>query len=125
MTKKKTLEQQLKEVENMRDKILAQMEKKISKGMKYCMVRTHSAGVFAGFLYRHNGKEVVLKDARRIWYWEGAASLSELAVRGTSAPNKCKFPVAVPEVTLTETIEIIPITDKAKKSIESVPVWSK
>lgn len=56
---------------------------------------------------------------------EIAASLSQLATDGTSAPDKCQFPVPVDKVTLTEVIEIIPITAKAKKSIEEVPVWKK
>lgn len=94
------------------------------EGMKYVMCRTYSAGVFAGYLAERNGKEVTLKKARRIWYWEGAASLSQLATDGTSKPDKCKFPCEVEEVLLTEAIEIIPITDKAKKSIEEVAVWT-
>jgi len=90
---------------------------------KYVMVRTYSAGVFAGFLKSRNGKEVTLQDARRIWYWEGAASLSQLAQEGTRDPGGCKFPCPVDEVVLTEAIEILPITPTAKKSIEGVPVW--
>lgn len=38
---------------------------------KYVIVRTYSAGVFAGYLDSKNGKEVVLLDARRLWYWSG------------------------------------------------------
>lgn len=92
--------------------------------MKYVIVRTYSAGVFAGFLESQVGKEVVLKDARRIWYWEGAASLSQLAQEGTSKPETCKFPCTVDTVKLLEAIEILDVTPKAKASIESVPVWS-
>jgi hypothetical protein len=92
---------------------------------KYCMVRTYSAGVFAGVVETLNGEEATLKDARRIWYWSGAASLSQLAVDGTSDPSNCKFPVAVPEVYLSKVIEVIPISDKARQSIASVPVWEK
>lgn len=92
---------------------------------RYCMVRTYSAGVFAGILKSRDGKEALLTDARRIWYWAGAASLSQLATDGTSAPNECKFPPTVPEVLLTEVIEIIPISDTARRSIESVPPWRK
>ena len=92
---------------------------------KYCMVRTYSAGVFAGTIEERNGKEVRLLNARRIWYWDGAASLSQLAMEGTSKPENCKFPVEVSEVLLTEVIEIIPITEKAKKSIEEVKVWKE
>ena len=92
-------------------------------GMEYCMVRTYSAGVFAGYIESRDGKEAVLRNARRIWKWAGAASLSQLATDGTSSPNNCKFPTPVDKVILTEVIEIIPITEKAKKSIEGVPFW--
>jgi hypothetical protein len=88
------------------------------------MVRTYSAGVFAGTVKSREGKEVLLVDARRIWYWSGAASLSELATKGTSNPTQCKFPAPVPEVLLTEVIEIIPITESAAQSIAGVPEWT-
>jgi hypothetical protein len=90
---------------------------------KVCMVRTYSAGVFLGEVASKNGKEVHLKNARRMWYWDGAASLSQLAINGTSAPEKCKFPVPVPDVLLTEVIEIIPASEAAIESIKAVPVW--
>jgi len=94
-------------------------------GMEYCIVRTYSAGVFAGYVEKRKGQEAVVRYARRIWYWEGAASLSQLAVDGTSKPDKCKFPVAVDKVELTNVIEVIPCTAKAKQSIEEVKVWKK
>ena len=90
---------------------------------KKCMVRTYSAGVFAGTIKERNGKEAVLTDARRMWRWRGAASLSQLATDGTSRPSDCKFPAPVPEVLLTEVIEIIPMTEQAIKSIDEVAVW--
>lgn len=89
----------------------------------YVIVRTHSAGVFAGHLKSRKGKEVELTNARRLWYWKGAASLSQLAVDGVSCPNECKFPCAVERIQLTEAIEILDVTAKAKASIEGVPVW--
>src|SRR3990170_3854485 len=90
---------------------------------EYVIVRTYSAGVFAGELEKREGKEVTLKNARRLWYWSGAASLSELAQRGTSKPGQCKFPVEVAQVILTEAIEILSVTDAARRTIESVPIW--
>ena len=90
---------------------------------EYFMVRTYSAGVFFGKIKSRDGKEVVMTTARRIWYWEGAASLSQLAMEGTSNPDACKFPCAVTEVTLLEVIEIIPCTEKAIKSINEVKIW--
>jgi len=92
--------------------------------MKYVIVRTYSAGVFAGYLKSHSEREVTLLNARRIWYWEGAASLSELAMRGTSKPKQCKFPCTVDSIVLLEAIEIIDCTEEAKKSIEAVPLWT-
>jgi hypothetical protein len=96
--------------------------KKVAK--RYVIVRTYSAGVFAGILESRSGREVVMTNARRIWYWEGAASLSELAQRGTSKPDKCKFPCPVDRVELLEAIEILDCTPEARANIESVPVWS-
>ena len=92
---------------------------------KYVIVRTYSAGVFAGILESRNGQEVVLTNARRLWYWAGAASLSQLAVDGTSNPSGCKFPVAVPRVELLQAIEILDVSDKGKASIEGVKVWQQ
>ena len=89
------------------------------------LVRTYSAGVHFGELVKRNEKEVTLKNARRIFYWDGAATLSQLAVDGTSAPTKCKSPCSVPEITLTEAIEIIPMTIKAIKSLNGVAIWAK
>jgi hypothetical protein len=95
------------------------------KKKPYVIVRTYSAGVFAGILETRTGKEVTLSDARRIWYWDGAASLSELAMHGTSAPQNCKFPAAVDRVTLTEAIEILDTTQEAEASIRNVAIWTR
>ena len=97
--------------------------RRMSKNKKHVIVRTYSAGVFAGYLQSRNGQEVVLTKARRLWYWSGAASLSQLAVSGTSKPQECKFPVAVPRVELLQAVEILDTTKEAQKSIEGVPVW--
>ena len=92
---------------------------------KYVIVRTFSAGVFAGNLESRNGREVVLTGARRLWYWAGAASLSQLAMSGTSKPKQCKFPVAVSRVELLEAIELLDVTPAAEQSIKEVPVWQE
>lgn len=89
----------------------------------YVIVRTYSAGVFAGNLKKRKGQEVVLTNARRIWYWTGAASLSQLANEGTKSPGTCKFPAPVKEVTLLQAIEILAVTPAAEKSIKGVPEW--
>jgi hypothetical protein len=92
----------------------------------YRIVRTENAGVFAGTVTRldEGTRTAVLVDARRIWHWQGAATLSELAMRGTTRPSQCKFPAPVGEVLLMQVIEIISVTPEARASIEGVPVWS-
>ena len=100
------------------------VKKEINKE-RYVLVRTFSAGVFVGYLESRNGKEVILRNARRIWYWSGAASLSQLSADGVSDPDNCKFPCEVNRVELLETIEILDVTDKAKDNISKVPVWEK
>lgn len=97
----------------------------LKKGMAYSIVRTYSAGVFAGYIGKTNGKVGRVYNARRIWYWNGAASLSQLSQEGTTKPQNCKFPMEVPHIDLTEIIEILPCTEKAKKSIESVAIWKQ
>ena len=97
----------------------------MKKSSKYVIVRTYSAGVFAGELVAKVGKEVTLENARRLWYWSGASSLSQLAMEGVKNPNQCKFPIEVSKIILTEAIEILDVTPEAKKSIASVPIWKQ
>ncbi len=91
----------------------------------YVIIRTYAAGVHAGELVSRNGKEVELKNARRLWYWDGAASLSQLAMEGVSKPQNCKFPCEVTKIILTEAVEIIPCTQKAIDSIKGVQNWKQ
>ena len=84
------------------------------------IIRTYSAGVHYGTLKSENGKRVELTDARRIWYWSGAFTLSALAQTGPRLPGNCKFSCTIPSIILTEAIEIIPCSDAAIKIIEDV-----
>lgn len=92
-------------------------------GLEYKIVRTYSAGVFAGYVESENGQEVVLRGARRLWYWSGAASLSQLAEEGVKNVSDCKFPREVTRVKLLQAVEILDVTKEAQDSIASVPVW--
>jgi len=91
----------------------------------YIICRTYSAGVFAGTLVSRKGKEVELKNARRLWYWDGAASLSQLSQEGVTKPENCKFPCEVPSVVLTEAIELLPVSKQARQSIAQVAIWKR
>lgn len=90
---------------------------------KKVIIRADRAGVFYGTLIAKEGTEVTLQNCRRLWYWSGAASLSELAVSGVKNPGACKFTVTVSEQTIMGVIEIIPCTDEAIKNIEAVREW--
>ena len=92
---------------------------------KKVIVRGDRSGVFFGTLEMRNGREVKLSNCRRLWYWDGAASDFQLATDGVAAPRNCKFTVVVPEIEILDAIEVIPCTDKAIKSIESVAVWRR
>jgi hypothetical protein len=91
----------------------------------YVIVRSSGAGVFAGEFESRDGSEVLLTNARRIHYWAGAASLSELAQRGPSKPGECRFPVAVARVLILGVCEIDTVTPEARAAIAEVPVWSR
>ncbi len=94
---------------------------------KYVIVRSYAAGVCAGYLENQSkdGKRVILSKSRRLWYWKGAASLHQLANEGVKYPNECKFPAElVNNHEMVDVCEVLGVTDKAKASIDSVPVWS-
>jgi len=92
-------------------------------GLEYKLFRGDRSGVFAGYLQSISGKTAVVLEARRIWYWTGAASISQLAIDGTNNPGSCKFPEAVSKIQLTDVIEVLDVTEKARKSIDSVKIW--
>jgi hypothetical protein len=83
----------------------------------YCVIRTYSAGVHVGILVARDGKEATLSDARRVWYWKGANTLSEIANKGVGAGSKVSEPVEL--IQLTEAIEIIPCTPEGERSLRA------
>jgi hypothetical protein len=94
------------------------------KQPKYVIVRCRNAGVHAGEYVAHINQEVTLQNSRRIWYWSGAASLSELAVRGAKNVSHCKFAPLVSNIILLDACEIITCTPEAEKMIRLCPEWS-
>lgn len=93
------------------------------KGLPYVVVRAQFAGVFAGYLKDKQPDEVTLVNVRRLWYWDGAASCSQLASDGVSKPSNCKFTAPNREILIKNWIEILPATTSAKKSLEGVAIW--
>lgn len=96
--------------------------------LKYVICRTYAMGVFAGELDPESTETIkILRNVRRIWYWAGAASLSQLATKGTSKPKECKFPAEVSRIELTSPngFEILDVTDEARESISGVKIWEE
>ena len=87
------------------------------------IVRGDRSGVFFGTLAEKEGKEVKLENCRRLWYWGGAASISQIAAEGVKKQEKCKFTVAVSNIIITDAIEIILCTEQAIENIEGVEEW--
>ena len=81
-----------------------------------CIIRTYSAGVHIGdveYVNPTNSMEVKLKNALRLWKWEGGGlSLSAVANEGIKGGRLN----ATGEVYLTNAIEYIPTTAKADET---------
>jgi hypothetical protein len=88
---------------------------------KYVIVRRRDAGVHAGELIWNNGRECVLKDSRRLWYWKPLGKyswLSGVAISGLDESSKIGVEVQLTH--LTENCEIILCNDQAEKSIRKI-----
>jgi hypothetical protein len=88
-----------------------------TKKPQFVIIRTRFAGVHAGELVERNGSEAVVANVRRIWGWQGANTLNEIALRGVGKGSRVSEPVAVNE--LTDVIECIHATDEARKNLEA------
>jgi hypothetical protein len=90
---------------------------------EYVIVRCRDAGVHAGFLVKWDGREVTLKESRRLWYWKaggGEHSLSGVARHGLS-DGKIAGPVDL--IVLPEACEIISTTSTARSSISEYQIY--
>lgn len=87
------------------------------------IIRGDRSGVFFGEIKARKGKEVTVVNCRRLWYWQGANSISQLAQMGTVLPDECKFTCTVDECLILDAIEILACTPAAEKSINGVPNW--
>jgi hypothetical protein len=86
---------------------------------KYVIVRCTDAGVHAGVLESHYGRECVLTEARRLWYWKPTrgAFLSAVALYGLDSVSS--IGAALPRIHLTENCEIIECSNEAASSIRA------
>lgn len=93
-------------------------------GRPYVIARCRDAGVHAGYLIEEDraNRVVVLGDSRRLWRWHGR-TLSGLALEGTDDPSQCKFGDVLTRITLADWCELIPCSEAARVSIQSIPEW--
>ena len=91
-------------------------------GNQYVVVRTYSAGVHVGELVDRRDKEVTLANARRIWSWQGANTLNEIALRGVGKGSRVSEPVS--RIILTEAIEILECTPEGEGALRKSS-WAK
>jgi hypothetical protein len=88
---------------------------------KYAIIRTESAGVWMGKVQDKSETEVILSDARRMYFWkclDDGISLSHIALHGIHKESKIQ--AAVPAI-LLQWIEILPISDNAKLTFDAQP----
>lgn len=97
----------------------------VQKDEQMYIVRCDRAGVFFGAIKERNGTEVVMTNVRKLWYWDGACAIEQLAVDGTVTPGNCKFTRVVPEMIVTGAIQIVPCSEKATASLRSVKEWKR
>ena len=69
--------------------------KKKSVKMDYVIVRSHTAGVHAGYLKSRTGDYIILLESRRLWKWYGA-SLSQVANLLKGGESNTKGGLSVP-----------------------------
>ncbi len=86
---------------------------------QYVIIRSYGSGCHFGILKSFDPYTCValLNSARRLWYWDKAFTLSEVAVRGIGGDSK--LPVELEEITVCNVNEIIPATDAAISSIKN------
>ena len=95
-------------------------------GMKYCVVRTYSAGVHIGYVKEFGVKHpqhIELVNSRRLYYWSGACSLSQVAMDGVN--DSSKIAIAIPSIELTDVIEVISCSEKAAEFFKGAKEWKK
>ena len=94
------------------------------KNENYVIVRANSAGVFFGQLVEKTSNEVRMKKVRKIYYWEGACAIEQIAVDGVDY-KKSNLTVEVPEMEILDVIQIIPCSEKAVNNLKSIPEWKQ
>jgi hypothetical protein len=91
---------------------------------KYVITRGYRSGVHCGEYGGDAGGWITLRASRRIWYWSGAASLSELAVYGCRGKDS-KIGVELAEIRIqtADVSEILVCQPAGESWLREVPSW--
>jgi len=95
-------------------------------GLRYCVIRTYSAGVHIGYVKEFGEKhpqQATLLNSRRLYNWNNACSLSQVAMDGVG--DGSRIAMELPEITLTDVIEAIPCSEKSAEFFKAVKAWKK
>ena len=96
-------------------------------GLELVIVRSYGAGVFYGYLKEQkselNGVNVTLLKSKRIYYWAGACSLTQLALEGSNKQSECKITDSIDSHQIMNVVEILPLTNKASANLNEVALW--
>lgn len=95
---------------------------------QFYIIRADKAGVFLAKIESIENGSAVCNSVRRLYYWEGALDVTQIAAHGVTRPQSCKFSVQMEEndkSTIFNLIELHPASEKAIKSIQSVKEWTK
>jgi hypothetical protein len=91
---------------------------------KICIIRSYASGVHFGEVIETrdtlHGLSVTLKNSRRIHYWEGACSLSQVALNGIKTG---RVAMELPEIQVENVIEVIPMSEAAINNLKNQSVW--
>lgn len=89
----------------------------------YYVVRTDRAGVFFGKIKENKGISIVMRDVRKIYYWNGACAVEQIATSGVKSDSK--LTVTIPEMEIASPIQIIQCTDVALENLKSQKEWKQ
>ena len=96
-------------------------------GLRYCVIRTYSAGVHIGYVKEFGEKHpqhAKLLNSRRLYSWNGACTLSQVAMDGVDT-KQSRIAMELPEIELTDVIEVIPCSEKSAELFKAVKAWKK
>jgi hypothetical protein len=91
--------------------------------MAYSIIRSDRFGVYFAEVKEKTEKTIVLKNARNIHYWSGAASVLQIATDPTKLKSDTRITMSVGELSITDTVMVIPCTEVAEKFLKEFPVW--